>query len=58
MRIEDIRAGLHDRRLQVVADATGIHVNTLRILRDDTEANPTLATLEKVAAYLEGRANG
>lgn len=57
MRLDDIRAGLRDRRLQVVADAIGVHVNTLRALRDG-KADPSASTLEKVAAYLEGRTNG
>ena len=52
--IEWIRNALHDRRPKVVAEATGLHVNTIIALRRNTDRNPRIETLDRVAAYLKG----
>lgn len=52
---EWIRAQLHDRRISVVAEKTGLSEPTIRAIRDDAGANPTRDTLEKLAAYLRGQ---
>lgn len=54
MTLPSIRDALKDRRLQVVADATGIHYNTLKNIRDNPKANPTWEVLRSVSDYLGG----
>lgn len=54
MTLPSIRDALKDRRLQVVADATGIHYNTLKNIRDNPKANPTWEVLRSVSDYLDG----
>lgn len=49
-----IRGALHDRRPKIVAEKTGLHVNTVTDIRDGKNENPKLATLNKLAAYLKG----
>jgi len=51
---EWIKAALHDRRVSVVADKTGLSEPTIRAIRDNPDANPTLATLQTLALYLKG----
>ena len=50
---EWIRAALHDRRLSVVAEKTGLSEPTIRAIRDSDKANPTIATLARLAEYLQ-----
>lgn len=50
-----IKNALDDRNLSRVAQKTGIHANTLRNIRNGSNANPTLATLQKISDYLAGR---
>ena len=49
---EWIRSALHDRRISVVAEKTGLSAPTIRAIRDNEEANPTLSTLDALAHYL------
>lgn len=51
--LEWIRQGLADRRISVVAKATGLSSPTIRAIREG-RGNPTIATLNKIAAYLIG----
>lgn len=53
MELDWIKQGLSDRRLSVVSERTGISIPTLRSVRDGT-GNPTIATLDIIAAYLSG----
>ena len=55
MTLEDIRAALKDRRVDLVAEATGVHYNTVRQIRDNPDANPTWRTMEALSLYLEAR---
>ncbi len=60
MKLEDIRGLLQDRRISIVAEATGIHFNTIREIRDNKDANPTYRVMTKLADYLDnnnGRLN-
>lgn len=50
---DTIRKLLADRRLSVVAEATGLHVNTIANARDGKSA-PTYYVLRKLSDYLEG----
>ena len=52
--IEWIRIGLLDRRPKVVAERTGLHVNTITRIRDGKESNPKINTLNLLAIYLIG----
>lgn len=52
LTIEQIRAKLIDRRVSMVSEATGLHYNTIRWIRDNNDANPTLETMRKLSAYL------
>jgi hypothetical protein len=49
-----IREGLLDRRPKVVAEITGLHVNTITRIRDGKEGNPKIDTLNRLARYLIG----
>ena len=53
--LEQIKALLADRRLSLVADATGLHYNTVRAIRDDPDANPTYKAVKALSDYLQGQ---
>jgi hypothetical protein len=54
LEFEWIRKALLDRRPGVVAERTGLHVNTIMRIRDGKEENPKVQTLNILAAYLNG----
>lgn len=56
MTIEEIRKQLEDLRPSRVSDATGLHANTIRDIRDKPDANPTYRALKALSDYLESRA--
>ena len=51
LTLEEIRERLKDRRLLVVSQATGIHANTLREVRDNPSANPTYKVFKLLNDY-------
>ena len=55
LTLEEIREKLSDRRLGLVADATGLHLNTVRQVRDNAEANPTYKVIRALSDYLEDK---
>jgi hypothetical protein len=55
MTLEQIRNALSDRMPAKVAEATGLHYNTIREVRDNPDANPTYKVLMALSNYLEGR---
>jgi hypothetical protein len=55
MTLEQIRKALSDRMPAKVAEATGLHYNTIREVRDNPDANPTYKVLMALSNYLEGR---
>lgn len=55
MTLESIRQALKDRRVSMVADATGLHYNTVRDIRDNERANPTYKVIKALSDYLEGK---
>lgn len=55
MTLQDIRNALQDRRLLMVAEATGLHYNTIKQVRDNVQSNPTHKVLSALSDYLEGR---
>ena len=56
MTLNDIRLALQDRRIGLVAKATGLHVNTVRELRDSENANPSYRVLAALSDYLDKNA--
>jgi hypothetical protein len=55
MTLEQIRQALSDRMPIRVAEATGLHYNTIRQVRDNPNANPTHKVLQALSDYLESR---
>lgn len=55
MTLEQIKQALADRRPSMIADATGVHVNTVRQIRDGDSANPTYNVLKALSDYLQGK---
>ena len=53
MNLEEIRDALKDRMPSRVAEATGLHYNTIRAIRDNLGANPKHSVLQKLNNYLE-----
>lgn len=53
MTLKDIRNALQDRRLLMVAEATGLHYNTIKQVRDNVQSNPTHKVLRALSEYLE-----
>lgn len=58
MTIQEIRLALRDRRISMVAEATGLHYNTIKSVRDKTAANPSYRVLKALSDYLEGAKHG
>jgi N-acetylmuramic acid 6-phosphate (MurNAc-6-P) etherase len=54
LTLEQIRAKLQDRRLNLISKATGIHANTLREVRDNSQANPTYKVIKLLNDYFSG----
>jgi hypothetical protein len=52
LTLDEIRERLRDRRLPVVSEATGVHSNTIRVIRDNPWANPTYQVMLKLSNYL------
>jgi len=50
--LERIKAALADRKIDKVAEATGLHENTIRAIANGTNKNPTLQTINKLTKYL------
>lgn len=57
LTLDKIRDLLTDRRLNMVAEATGIHRNTLTGIRSGKIDNPSYDTVRKLSAYLGGTEN-
>lgn len=55
MTLEQIKQALRDRRPGIVAEETGLHVNTVRDVRDNPDANPTYKVLKALSDYLTNR---
>ncbi len=55
LTLEQIREALRDRMPARVAEATGLHYNTIREVRDNPEANPTYKVLKALSDYLMQR---
>lgn len=56
LTIEQIQEQLDDRRLYVIAAATGVSYQTVWKIARRKHQNVTLSTVRKLSAYLEARA--
>ena len=54
LTLEQISIKLQDRRLGLIVKATGLHYNTLRDVRDNSEANPTYKVIKLLNDYFSG----
>jgi hypothetical protein len=54
LTLDQIRDKLQDRRLGLIVKATGLHYNTLRDVRDNSEANPTYKVIKLLNDYFSG----
>lgn len=52
LALDEIRRELADRSPSKVAQATGLHYQTIRRIRDNQDRNPTYATLLALSEYL------
>jgi len=52
VKIDEIRAKLADRRLDIISDETGIHRSTIARIRDGKTV-PTYYVMQKLSAYFE-----
>ena len=55
LTFQQIRERLQDRRLDAVAEATGLHPNSIARIRDGKNLNPKHSTVAALSAYLEAR---
>jgi len=53
MTLGQIQEALKDRRTDKLSEATGLHYNTVREIRDNPRANPTWRVLKALNDYLE-----
>lgn len=53
LTLPEVVQQLQDRKLSKVAEATGVHENTLRRIRDGQQQNPAYETLKAVSDYLQ-----
>jgi predicted transcriptional regulator len=54
MTLDEIRRSLDDRILNVVAEKTGLHRNTIASIKSGKIANPTYYAMKRLSDYLEG----
>jgi len=57
LTLPQIKQALMDRRPGIVAEATGLHINTILKIRDDENANPTYRIMEALSGYFEKQDN-
>lgn len=53
LTLEQIRAALADRNIQVVAQETGVHANIIYRIHSGAVTNPSYKTLQALSEYLE-----
>lgn len=52
LTLEEIREKLQTRHPQAVADMAGLHHNTVRLIRDNPNANPTYKVVKALSEAL------
>ena len=53
MTLDEIRARLKDRRIDKIAEESGLSRTTIANVRDGENKNPTLRTTQLIIKYLE-----
>lgn len=56
LSLQEIREKLKDMNLSAVSRSIGMHRQQMWKLINDESSNPTAQTLERLTAYLDGRA--
>jgi len=51
--LEEIRERLHDRKLTVVAQHTGLHYNTIYRIANGTSKDPAYSVVKRLSEYLD-----
>lgn len=57
LTLEEVRELLQDRRIDVVAEATGLHYSTVQEVRAGKSDKPSYQTIKILSDYLEGKTN-
>jgi len=57
MTLEKVREALKDRRIDVVAKATGLSKDAISDIRNGNSTNPRYQTVQRLADYLMGGLN-
>ena len=52
LTLEQISEKLKDRRLGMISDATGLHYNTIKAIRDGDSKRPSHDTIKALSDYL------
>lgn len=55
MTLEEVREQLLDRRIDMVADATGLHYSTVCDVRSGKNDNPAYRTVKALSDYFENK---
>ena len=55
LTLDQIVAGLKDRKLNVVAELSGVNYQTVTFIANGKQTNPSYNTLKKLSDYLEGK---
>jgi len=53
LTLDKIREALQDRRINVVAEATGLSVATIANIRTGRQDNPTYVVMKRLSDYLQ-----
>ena len=53
LTLEEIRTRLRGETITDVSDATGLHYNTVRFIRDGRQDNPTLRVMVALSSYFK-----
>lgn len=53
LTLEEIRTRLRGETITDVSDATGLHYNTVRFIRDGRQDNPTLRVMVALSRYFK-----
>ena len=51
--LEEIRERLHDRKLTIVAQQTGLHYNTIYRIANGTSKDPAYSVVKRLSEYLD-----
>ena len=57
MTLEEVKEQLLDRRIDMVADATGLHYSTVCDVRSGKNDNPSYKTVKALSDYFQNKSN-